>query len=109
MKGRETRDQIAKIHWTMEKARKFQKNNYFSFIDYMKVFDCVDNNKLWEILKDMGIPDHLTCLLAENIEELKSLLMRVKEQREKAGLKLKNKNKTKTKQKTIIMASSPIT
>ena len=83
----------------MEKARKFQKNNYFSFIDYVKVFDCVDNNKLWEILKDMGIPDHLTCLLAENIEELKSLLMRVKEQREKAGLKLKKQNKTKQNKK----------
>ena len=77
----------------MEKARKFQKNNYFSFIDYVKVFHCVDNNKLWKILKDMGIPGHLTCLLAENIEELKSLLMRVKEESKKAGLKLKKKKK----------------
>ena len=56
-------DQIANIHWIMEKAREFQKNIYFSFIDYAKAFDCVDNNKLWKILKGMGIPDHLTCLL----------------------------------------------
>ena len=61
--GRETRDQIAKIHWIIKKAREFQKNIYFCFIDYAKVFDCVDHNKLWEILKEMGIPDHLTCLL----------------------------------------------
>ena len=62
-KGRGTRDQIANIHWIMEKARKFQKNICFCFIDYAKAFDCVDHNKLWEILKEMGIPDHLTCLL----------------------------------------------
>ena len=62
-KGRETRDQIANIHWIIEKAREFQKNIYFSFIDYAKAFDCVDHNKLWKILKEMGIPDHLTCLL----------------------------------------------
>ena len=62
-KGRGTRDQIANIHWIMEKAREFQKNIYFCFIDYAKAFDCVDHNKLWEILKEMGIPDHLTCLL----------------------------------------------
>ena len=62
-KGRETRDQIANICWIMEKAREFQKNIYFSFIDYTKAFDCVDHNKLWKILKEMGIPDHLTCLL----------------------------------------------
>ena len=61
--GRGTRDQIANIHWIMEKARKFQKNIYFCFIDYAKAFDCVDHNKLWNILKEMGIPDHLTCLL----------------------------------------------
>ena len=59
-KGRGTRDQIANIHWIMEKARKFQKNIYFCFIDYAKAFDCVDHNKLWKILKEMGIPDHLT-------------------------------------------------
>ena len=58
-KGRGTRDQIANIRWIMEKAREFQKNIYFCFIDYAKVFDCVDHNKLWEILKEMGIPDHL--------------------------------------------------
>ena len=56
-------DQIANIRWIMEKAREFQKNIYFCFIDYAKDFDCVDHNKLWKILKVMGIPDHLTCLL----------------------------------------------
>ena len=55
--------QIANIHWIIEKAREFQKNIYFCFIDYVKAFDCVDNNKLWKIVKEMGIPDHLTCLL----------------------------------------------
>ena len=62
-KGRGIRDQIANICWIMEKAREFQKNIYFCFIDYAKAFDCVDHNKLWKILKEMGIPDHLTCLL----------------------------------------------
>ena len=62
-KGRGTRDQIANICWMLEKARKFQKNIYFCFIDYAKAFDCVDNNKLWKILREMGIPDRLTCLL----------------------------------------------
>ena len=61
--GRETRDQIANIHWIIEKAQAFQKNIYFCFIDYAKAFDCVDHHKLWKILKEMGIPDHLTCLL----------------------------------------------
>ena len=61
-KGRGTRDQIANIPWIMEKAREFQKNIYFCFIDYAKAFDCVDHNKLWKILKEMEIPDHLTCL-----------------------------------------------
>ena len=62
-KGRGTRDQIANICWIMEKAREFQKNIYFCFIDYAKTFDCVDHNKLWDILQEIGIPDHLTCLL----------------------------------------------
>ena len=62
-KGRGTRDQIANIRWIIEKARKFQKNIYFCFIDYAKAFDCVDHNKLWKLLKEMGIPDHLICLL----------------------------------------------
>ena len=62
-KGRRTRDQIANIRWIMKKAREFQKNIYFCLIDYAKAFDCVDHNKLWKILKEMGIPDHLTCLL----------------------------------------------
>ena len=175
-KGRGTRDQIANICWIIEKAREFQKNIYFCFIDYAKSFNCVDHNKLWKIIKEMGIPDHLTCLLrnlyagqeatvrtghdwfqirkgvrqgcvlspclfnlyaesimrnagldeaqagikiasrninnlryaddttlmAESEEELKSLLMRVKEENEKVGLKLNI-------QKTKIMASGPIT
>ena len=63
-KGRGTRDQIANIRWIMEKAREFQKNIYFCFTDYANAFDCVYHNKLWEILKEMGIPDHLTCLLS---------------------------------------------
>ena len=62
-KGRGTRDQIANIHWIMEEAREFQKKIYFCFIDYAKAFDCVDHNKLWKILNEMGIPDHLICLL----------------------------------------------
>ena len=62
-KGRRIRDQIANIHWVIKKAREVQKNIYFCFIDYAKDFDCVDHNKLWKILKEMGIPDHLTCLL----------------------------------------------
>ena len=62
-KSRGTRDQIANIHWIIEKAREFQKNIYFCFIDYAKAFDCVDHNKLWKILKEMGISDQLTCLL----------------------------------------------
>ena len=61
--GRGMRDQIATICWIMEKAREFQKNIYFCFLDYAKAFDCVGHNKLWKILKEMGIPDHLTCLL----------------------------------------------
>ena len=62
-KGRGTRDQIANICWIIKKAREFQKTTYFCFIDYTKAFDCVDHNKLWKILKEMGNPDHLTCLL----------------------------------------------
>ena len=62
-KGKGTRGQIANIHWIIEKAREFQKNIYFCFIDYVKAFVCVDHNKLWKILKEIGIPDHLTCFL----------------------------------------------
>ena len=62
-KGRGTRDQIANTRWIMEKAREFQKNIYFCFMDYAKTFDCVDHNKMWKILKKTGIPDHLTGLL----------------------------------------------
>ena len=63
LKGKGTRNQIANIHWIMEKAREFHKNIYFCFIDYAKTFDCVDHNKLWKILKEIGISDHLTFLL----------------------------------------------
>ena len=66
-KGRGTRDKIAKIHWIIKKAREFQINIDFCFIDYAKAFDCVDHNKLWEILKEMGIPDHLDLLLEKPI------------------------------------------
>ena len=62
-KSRGTRDQITNIHWIIEKARELQKNIYFCFTDYAKAFDCVDHKKLWKILQEMGIPDHLTCLL----------------------------------------------
>ena len=62
-RSRGTRDQISSIHWIIEKAREFQKNIYFCFTDYAKAFDCVDHNKLWKTLKEIGIPDHLTCLL----------------------------------------------
>ena len=73
-KGRGTRDQIANIRWIMEKAREFQKNNYFCFIDFAKAFDCVDHNKLWKILKEMGIIDHLTCLLETYMQVRKQQL-----------------------------------
>ena len=62
-RGRGTRDQIVNICWIIKKAREFQKNIYFCFIEYAKAFHCVDHNKLWKILKEMGIPDHITCLL----------------------------------------------
>ena len=62
-KGRGSRDQIANIHWIIEKETEFQKNIYFCFIDYTNTFDCVDHNELWKILKEMGLPEHLTCLL----------------------------------------------
>ena len=62
-KAKGTRDQIGNIRWIIEKAREFQKNIYFCFFDYAKAFDCVDYNKLWKILKEMGIPNHLTCFL----------------------------------------------
>ena len=68
-KGRGTRDQIANIRWIIEKAREFQKNIYFSFIDHAKAFNCVAHNKLWKILQEMGIPDHLTCLLRNLYED----------------------------------------
>ena len=73
-KGRGTRDQIANICWIMEKAREFQKNIYFCFIDYTKAFDCVDCNQLWNILQEMGIPDHLTCLLRNYMQVRKQQL-----------------------------------
>ena len=72
-KGKGSRDQIANIHWITEKARELQKNIYFCFIDYAKAFDCVDHNKLWKIIKEMEIPDHVTCLL-RNLEIRKQQL-----------------------------------
>ena len=79
-KGRRTRDQIASIHWIIEKAREFQKNIYFSVIDYAKAFDCVDHNKLWKILKEIGITDHLTCLLRNLYAGLETTVRLVMEQ-----------------------------
>ena len=73
-KDRGTRDQIANICWIIEKAREFQKNIYSSFTDYAKAFDCVDHNKLWKILKEMEIPDHLTCLLRNLLQVSKQQL-----------------------------------
>ena len=73
-KGRGIRDQIANICWIMEKARESQKNIYFCFIDYAKAFDCVGHNKLWKILKEMGISDHLTCLLRTCMQIMKQQL-----------------------------------
>ena len=73
-KGRRTRDQIANIRWIREKGRELQKNIYFCFSDYAKAFDCVDHNKLWKILKEMGIPDHLTCLLRTYMQVKKQQL-----------------------------------
>ena len=73
-KGRGTRDQIANICWIMKKGREFRKNIYFCFIDYAKAFDCVDHNKLWKILQEMGISDHLTCLLRNHMQVRKQQL-----------------------------------
>ena len=73
-KGRGTRDQIASIHWIIEKAREFQKNIYFCFIVYAKAFDSVDHNKLWKILRQMGMPDHLTCLLRNLFERQEAVV-----------------------------------
>ena len=78
-KGRGTRDQIANLHWIIEKAKEFRKNMCFCFIDYTKAFDCVDHNKLWKILQEMGISDHLTCLLRS--------LMQVKKQQLEPDMK----------------------
>ena len=75
-KGRRTRDQIANICWIIEKARKFQKKIYFCFIDYANTFHCVDHNKLWKFLKEMGIPDHLTCLL-RNLDAGQEAMVRI--------------------------------
>ena len=71
-KGKQIRDQIANIHWIIVKAREFQKDIYFCFIDYVKAFDCADHNNLWEILQEIGIPDHPTCLLRNFLCKLRS-------------------------------------
>ena len=73
-KGRETRDQIANICWMIKKAREFQKNIYFCFIDYAKALHCLDHKTLWKILKEMGVPDHLTCLLRNCMQDRKQRL-----------------------------------
>ena len=73
-KGRGTRDQIANIHWITEKAREFQEYVYFCFIDYAKAFDCVDHKKLWKILKEMGISEHLTCLQRNLYADLEAMV-----------------------------------
>ena len=85
-KGRGIRDQIANIRWIIKKARGFLKNIYFCFIDYAKAFDCVDHNKLWKILQEMGMPDHLTCLLRNCMQVRKQQLELDMEQQ--TGLKL---------------------
>ena len=77
-KGRGTRDQIANISWVIKKARKFQKNIYFCFIDYAKASDCVHHNKLWKILQEIGLPDHLTCLL-RNLYASQEAIVRTRE------------------------------
>ena len=87
-KARGTRDQIANIHWITEKARELQKNIYFCFIDYTKAFDCVDHNKLWKILKEMGISEHLTLLLRSCMQVKKQQLQPDTEQQ--TGSKLGN-------------------
>ena len=79
-KGRGTRNQIANVRWIMEKAREFQKNIYFCFINYAKAFDYVDHNKLWKILKEMGIPDHLTCLLRNLVVRKQQLELDMEQQ-----------------------------
>ena len=79
-KGRGIRDQIASIRWIMEKAREFQKNIYFCFSDYAKAFDCVNHNKLWKILKEMGILDHLTCLLRNMQVRMQKLWLDMEQQ-----------------------------
>ena len=88
-KGRGTRCQIVNICWIIEKAREFQKNIYFCFIDYAKAFDCVDHNKVWRMLQEMGIPDHFTCLLRNLYADQEATVRNFKEQL--IGLKLKKK------------------
>ena len=78
--GRGTRDQIASIHWIIKKAREFQKNIYFCFVDYAKAFNCVDHNKLWKILKEMVITDHLTCLLRNLLVKKQQLELDMEQQ-----------------------------
>ena len=90
-RGRGTRGQIANIHWIMKQARGFQKNIYFCFIDYSKAFDCVDHNKLWKILKETGIPDHLTCFLKSWYTGQESTVRLELDIEKETGLKLEKK------------------
>ena len=109
-KGRGTRDQIASIHWIIEKAREFQKNIYFCFIDYAKAFDCVDHSKLWKILKEMGIPDHLTCLLRNLFagQEAEYIMRNPGLEEAQAGIKIagRNTNNLRYADDTTLMAES---
>ena len=79
-KGRRTRDKIANIHWIIEKAREFQENIYLGFVDYDRVIDCVDHNKLWKILQEMGIPDHLTCPLGNKYADQEATELNMEQQ-----------------------------
>ena len=85
-KGKGTRDQIANIRWILEKAKEFQKSIYFCFIDYAKSFDCVNHNKLWKILKEMGISDHLTCLLRNLFAGQEARVRTIQEQKTSSKL-----------------------
>ena len=109
-KGRGTREQIANIRWIIEKAREYQKNIYFYFIDYAKAFDCVDHHKLWKILKEMEILDHLTCLL-RNMQVKKQYLQLDMEQQtgSKSGKEFLKAGYCHPDYLTKIMASGPVT
>ena len=107
-KGKGTRDQIANIHWIIEKQREFQKNIYFCPIDYAKAVDCVDHNKLWKILKEMGIPDHLTCLVRNLYASQEATVRTAGLDEAQAGIKIArtNSNNLRYADDTTLMAES---